>query len=119
MYKTTYEQIQHAHENYVHSRMKVLNSGRDFASLKWFGRLVHMIASLKTNVLGPYVLVLHLFSFIKCFHLRSNSFYFFDYSNPIPYFIQLSIIKIWTLCVWISILPFIWTKSQYVFVCVL
>ena len=34
MHKITYEQIQQVHENCVHSRIKVLNSGRNFASLK-------------------------------------------------------------------------------------
>ena len=31
--------MQQVHENCAHSRIKVLNSVRDFASLKWFGRL--------------------------------------------------------------------------------
>ena len=47
--KITYEVIQQVHENCVHSRMKVLNSGREFASLKWFGRLFLLIATLKTT----------------------------------------------------------------------
>ena len=34
MYKITYEQIQQVHENCVHSRINVLNSGRDFNSLR-------------------------------------------------------------------------------------
>ena len=34
MYKINYEEIQQLHEKCVHSRIKVLNSGRDFVSLK-------------------------------------------------------------------------------------
>ena len=70
MYKITCEQLQQVHENCVHSRNKLLDSGRNLTSLKRLGRLYHMIAPLKTTVLSLYVFTLFLFTFNKCFSLK-------------------------------------------------
>ena len=68
MCTVTYEMIQEVHENCVHSRIQVLNSGRGFASSKCFGRLFHMIAPLKAAASSTYAQLL--FSFNNCFPLR-------------------------------------------------
>ena len=82
MYKVTYEQIQHVHENCVHSQFKVLNSGRDFASLKWFGKVVPYDCTFENIRLESIRLRPCTYLVLRTVSLSDCNDNFFDDSNP-------------------------------------